>query len=65
MKAVMSRLRWLDSPSRDTLCRLTFNRARHLETDDVHIGGVHHHPRTVMIVAILDDETPCRGRHPQ
>jgi hypothetical protein len=33
------------------------------ETDDVHIDGAHNHPRTVMIVAILDDETPWRGRH--
>jgi hypothetical protein len=33
------------------------------ETDDVHIDGAHNHPRTVMIVAILDYETPWRGRH--
>jgi putative transposase len=31
----------------------------------VNIDGAHHDPRTVVIVAILDDETPCRGRHPK
>jgi hypothetical protein len=35
------------------------------ETDNVHIDGAHHHPRRVMIVAIVNDETPCRGRHPE
>jgi len=33
------------------------------ETDDVQIDGAHHHPKTIMIVAIFDDETPWRARH--